>query len=403
MIEPVAPAQPEVSWLAPTWGRLVVAAIIATLGFVLPQEVPLEWYPLNEPGTDINYLEISCASNVNGEVQIRYDVGTFGNRPIDNIIFPISPTTQTFTYTFPLPDAPIVELKVAPPKDGELTIRQMRIINRRNEEIRRFTRDLFRVVSDVSVVPLPEGWKLVSAKGASAPLTRIELFSRIIPVGMNHRNLLRCLLSTGYLAGMLFILLMAVLTATWRPRSWRDFFIHASFMAGLAVLFAPVGNRGLIRSSIHFARYVPPPTPPGLKLEFDLTTTITDRQSQLFWDTGSGFNETESLRLDHERHSGEQVLRFPLPERGLKALRFDPPDGNTKLGIYGIRVVDGGQRTRLALPLTTLTTSREIARLEMKDDQLLIETNKDAQDPILEFSPDAIARINRVFAAPALP
>ena len=39
-----------------------------------------------------------------------------------------------------------------------------------------------------------------------------------IVVSRNHRNLLRCLLSTGYLAGMLFILLMAILTATWRPR-----------------------------------------------------------------------------------------------------------------------------------------------------------------------------------------
>lgn len=403
MTEPVAPAQPEASWHVPSWGKLVLAALVAALGFILPQEVPLEWYPLNEPGTDINYLEISCASNVNGEVQIRYDVGTFGNRSIDNIIFPISPTSQTFTYTFPLPDAPIVELKVRPPKDGELTIRQMRIINRRNEEIRRFSRDLFRVVNDVTIAPLAEGWKLIATPNAPAPATRIELFARIIPVGMRHRNLLRCLLSTGYLAGMLFIILLAVLTATYRPHSWKDFFIHAGFMAGLAIFFAPVGNRGLIRNSVHFARYEAPPVPPGLKLEFDLTTTNTDRQSQLFWDTGAGFNETESLRLDHERHAGEQVLRFPLPERALKALRFDPPDGNTTLGVRGIRVVDAGQRTRLVLPYTALTASREIARLEIQDDQLVIETNKDAQDPILEFSPDAIARINRVLAAPALP
>jgi hypothetical protein len=140
-----AATTPEPSWLRPSWARLLVAGLVALIGFLIPQEIPLEWYPLNNPGTDINYLEISCASNVNGEVQIRYDPWLFGSRPFDNITIPISPTTQTFTYTFPLPDLPIVEMSVLPPKDGELTIRQMRIINRRNEEIRRFTRDLFRI------------------------------------------------------------------------------------------------------------------------------------------------------------------------------------------------------------------------------------------------------------------
>ncbi|MEY3775203.1 MAG: hypothetical protein RLZZ129_1983, partial [Verrucomicrobiota bacterium] len=227
MTAPTA-ASPEPSWLGPSWSRLALAAVLAVMGFLLPQEVPLEWYPLNEPGTDIHYLEIACASNVNGEVQIRYDPWLLGSRPFDNITFPISPTTRTFTYTFPLPDLPIVEMSVLPPKDGELTIRQLRIINRRGEEIRRFTHDLFRIQPGLAAIePLPEGWKLVAAPEAPAPAARIELFSPIVPVGMNHRNLLRGLLSTGYLAGMLFILLMAVLTATWRPRGWREFFIHA--------------------------------------------------------------------------------------------------------------------------------------------------------------------------------
>lgn len=392
------------SWLAPSWLRLLFAAIVAGIGFLLPQEVPLEWYPLNNPGTDINYLEISCASNVNGNVEIRYDAGRFGNRPFDNITIPISPTTQTFTYTFPLPDLPIVELRVLPPKDGELTIRQMRIINRRNEEIRRFTRDLFRIQHDIAAIePLPEGWKMIAAPGASSPSARIELFSPIVPVGMNHRNLLRCLLSTGYLAGMLFILLMAVLTATWRPRGWREFFIHAGFMAGLAVLFAPVGNRGLIRNSVDFARFVTPVLPPDLKLELDLATDNPKVQAQLFWDIGAGHREEDSARAQPEPHVNQQTVRFALPGQPVKSLRFDPLNGAAKLTIRGIRLVDLGQRTRRVLPLDIFSPVREIARAEVKEGELQIETTPGATDPILEFTPEALALINPLLESHATP
>src|SRR3954471_357349 len=88
--------EPPASWLAPSWGRLALATVAAIVAFGLPQEIPLEWYPLNEPGTDINYLEISCKSDVSGNVQIRYDVGRLGSRPFDNILWPVSPTDQTF-------------------------------------------------------------------------------------------------------------------------------------------------------------------------------------------------------------------------------------------------------------------------------------------------------------------
>lgn len=398
---PPAPSavSPEPSWLAPSWLRLALAAAVAVVGFLLPQEVPLEWYPLNEPGTDINYLELTCAADVNGTVRILYDVGMLGNRDFDNITIPISPTTQTFTYTFPLPDAPIVELRVYPPQDGALTVRQMRIINRRNEEIRRFTRDLFRPLNEsVTLEPLPDGWKMVSAPGVVDPGARIELFSQIIPVGKDHRNLLRCLLSTGYLAGMLFILLMAVLTATWRPRGWRDFLVHAAFMAGLALLFAPVGNRGLIRNSLHFSRFQPPPPNPDLKLELDLTTTNPALQAQVFWDRGTGLSEADSFRVQPEPHNGLQTFRFALPREHLQALRFDPLNGATNLAIRGLRLVDGGQNTRLTLPLDSLRPVREITRLGVEDERLLVATDPAATDPILEFKPEVVARINAELA-----
>jgi len=392
---PPSTVEQSVDWFRPTRWRALFAAMLAAGAFCLPQDVPLEWYPLNNPGTDINYLEISCAANVNGEVQIHYDLAPQGHRPIDVIRIPISPTTQTFTYTFPLPDAPMAAMRVLPPAAGEFTIRQMRIINRRNEEIRRFTRDQFRAEHDIAAItPSAEGWKLISTPTGAAPSTRIEPFAPIIPVGNDHRNLLRCLLSTGYLTLMLWIILLAVLFVFHRPRGWLDFITHAGFMALLAGLFACVGNRGLIRNSVEYAHYIPPPVPSGVRLEFDLATS-SPSHAQLLWDTGHGYNEAESLRQEYESHPGLQTLRFTLPDQPLRALRFDPRDnGEGRLHIRGIRVVDGEQRTRAVLPVDSLRAFHDIAGINAADNQLVVQTAPEATDPILVFTPEAVAQIN---------
>jgi hypothetical protein len=243
----------------PSRGRGLAALTLAAAGFLLPQEVPLEWYPLNHPGTDIHYLEMVCASDRDGTVQIFYDL-TRGFNPLDSIRWPISPTAQAFTYTFPLPDAPITALRLDPVGDGgTLTIHQLRIVNRRGEEILRVTRDMITPDRQIAAISTaPDGWLITSAPGSTDPSTRIALRSPIVPLGMNGRNFQRCLLSTGYLALMLWLLLLALLFIFHRSKNWRGLAARAGFMAVLALLFALVGNRGLIRNSIHFARFHSP-------------------------------------------------------------------------------------------------------------------------------------------------
>lgn len=243
----------------PTRGRALAVVIVAAIGFLLPQAVPLEWYPLNHPGSDVQYLEIACAASQAGTVQIFYD-SMRGFNNLESIRWPLSATAQTFTYTFPLPDAPITGLRLDPLRDGgTVTIRQMRIINRRGEVLRQFTRDQFAPTNQIAAItPAPDGWTITSLPASTEPFTLIALPSPLLPAGMNGRNLQRCLLSTGYLALMLFILLLAVLAIFFRPRKAWELLPRLAFMAGIALLFALVGNRGLIRTSIHSARYRPP-------------------------------------------------------------------------------------------------------------------------------------------------
>jgi len=123
----------------------------------------------------------------------------------------IAPSSQPYTYTFPLPDAPLLGLRLDPfdSGPGEFTITNWRIIERQGKEIRRFTADDLQQLNQIkSVVPVSGGWKLVV--GGADPHASLDFPAPIVPEGMNTRNLQRCLLSWGYLALMLWILLLAV-------------------------------------------------------------------------------------------------------------------------------------------------------------------------------------------------
>ena len=172
---------------------------------------------------------------------------------------PSRPLIRAYTYTFPLPDAPIVALRLDPPAHGgTLTITQMQIVDRKGHEIRRFTRDMFVPLYQIAAItPIANGWNITSTLDGIEPKTSIAVATPILSAGMNNRNLQRCLLSTGYLALMLWILLLAVLFAFYRPTNAKSALIRIGFMAGLALLFSLVGNRRLIRDAIHYALYVP--------------------------------------------------------------------------------------------------------------------------------------------------
>lgn len=385
----------------PTGWRCLFATVVAIAAFFVPQEIPLEWYPLNNPGSDINYLEIKCAANTTSNVSIYLNLGR-GINELDKISFPIGPSEMTFTYTFPLWDAPVYEIRLDPlDSPGELVIENFRIINRRNEEIARFTKDSFFGPHDLAaIIPTKDGWKMVTVGKTNDPFVSVRLFAPIAPVGMNHRNFLRCLLSTSYLAMMLLILLLAVFFAFYWPANWREFGRYLGYLALLGILFSFVGNRGLIRNSIKYARFVAPPMAPALQLEVDVNAPQS-ATAQLFWDTGHGFSEANSTRAALENTQGLQTLRFPLPDRPLRGLRFDPLDQPGQLVLRRIRVVDSAGFVRATFSPETFEPQNQIERVERKEgfvvpDDYIVHATPGATDPIMRVSDAVVQAINTV-------
>jgi len=228
------------------------------IGFLLPQEIPLEYYPLDNPSSGLDYLEITCASNVQGEADFYLDTGR-GFNELEKIRLPIGPSQSAYTYTFPLPDAPLIHLRLDPfiSGAGEFTITSFRIINRRGDEIHRFAQTDFELSHQIAgLTATKNGWRLTTSAQADDPYSEIRLSQPIIPSGMNGRNLRRCLLSWGYLALMLWIILFAAyLALRGRRENGREAAKACVFLAFVALLFSAVGNRGLIKNSIRIAHY----------------------------------------------------------------------------------------------------------------------------------------------------
>lgn len=387
----------------PTWRRVLIAVAVAAVAFLLPQEAPLVFYPLNNPSPGTLLIQITCASSVTGNTRFCLDTGQ-GFNETETIRWPIAPTHQPYTYTFPLSDAPLCGMRLAPFDNGpgEFTITNLRLIERHGKEIRRFTKDDFATLHNIgAIVPLSDGWKFIVAKAGDS-YASLVFPSPLVPEGMNVRNLQRCLLSWGYLALMLWILLLAVFFALVRGRPLREIVRPTIFLAGIALLFAAVGNRGLIKNSVRSARFHPPPIKTGLSLEFDLTV---DRPSpaRLFWDTGAGFNKQESVSCNYEPHGQLQTLRVPLPAESIRGLRLEPLTAAGQLVVQRIRVVDQTRRTRRVVPLTALLADRQIAAIENGKDHVVIRTVAGANDPIIEFDPGEVKAIAGLLAKVAIP
>jgi hypothetical protein len=346
-----------VDLFAPSWKRFLFAAALAFLAFLVPQEIALEWYPLNEPGNDIHYLEATMRSSNTGTLRFVYDSG-FGFKPPYDITVPIAPSDMAFTYTFPLPDGPLRKLFIDPPDaPGEVEFTRLRIINRREEEMRNFFPDEFRLNPGLELQRTEHGWKLISDAKTSFDAGADIDFSPIRPVGMNGRNFLRCLLSWSYLSFMLWLIVLAIYFTFLSHRRGKDILKATAFLLAVCCLFSFVGNRGLIKNAWHISKKKPVSIPPGHELVIEVAAAEAGNVSLTQGPAASPLPATTVT----QKLPGEfrlQTLRFPLTDGvALEELQLHLPSGRVKL--MPVRLLDGGKYTALEIPVALLAPSSD--------------------------------------------
>lgn len=240
----------------PTVRRGLLAFVVAAAAFLLPQEVPLNYYTPAEVDSDRLQLAITCASEQSGSLRIFYDTGRGWNER-ELFTWPSAPGRQPYTYFFPLPDAPLLGLRLElPASPFSLSISKLIIVNRGGKIIREIGPANFRAFQAETAISEDAATKpwTVSSTGAAAQLS--APLKPILPQGMNERNLRQILFSSAYLGLMLWIPLLA-LAILYAPHPWstRALVQSVVFLALLALLFSLVAHRGLIRESWRIRQY----------------------------------------------------------------------------------------------------------------------------------------------------
>ncbi|MGD1151734.1 MAG: hypothetical protein ABR911_02480 [Syntrophales bacterium] len=105
-------------------------------------------------------------------------------------------------------------------------------------------------------------------------------------------------------------------------------------------------------------------------------------ETQLFYDTGKGFNENDSIKQVVYQTNIPVILDFSFPGRNIRALRFDPSRAPAQMKIYDITIRYRGEQP-FRVPLNSLLPSRDIVSLQNDGNSLTLETTVTAEDPIL--------------------
>jgi hypothetical protein len=108
-------------------------------------------------------------------------------------------------------------------------------------------------------------------------------------------------------------------------------------------------------------------------------------ETQLFYDTGRGFNENESIRKVIYQENVLVTLQFDLSGPNLYGLRFDPSRSAAKMKIHEI-ILKYQDEKPFTVPLDSLTAAKDIKSLHYDGTTLTMETKEAAQDPILYLS-----------------
>jgi len=107
---------------------------------------------------------------------------------------------------------------------------------------------------------------------------------------------------------------------------------------------------------------------------------------QIFYDIGRGLNEDDSRALPLEGGQAFQALRFPLPDRPIRSLRFDPLTAPGRVVLREATLFRSDGSRPESISLDSLRPTNEIASMRLTPEGLLIETAPQAHDPQTFFA-----------------
>jgi hypothetical protein len=120
--------------------------------------------------------------------------------------------------------------------------------------------------------------------------------------------------------------------------------------------------------------------PTQLHLQLEISSSISS-ESRLYFDTGSGYTETESQAEPVRAGSAHlfQQLVFELPTKDLHSLRFDPFTGEGVVLLRNVRIV-GSHGVLKIIPPSAITAYNQIQTRTENGNEVLFKTVPGAND-----------------------
>jgi hypothetical protein len=122
---------------------------------------------------------------------------------------------------------------------------------------------------------------------------------------------------------------------------------------------------------------------PAAELVMEMQTS-EGSQAKVFFDTGAGYNERESATRPIPADATLHQLRFPLPSKPVRSVRFDPLEIGGRVQIRRVLIQSPDSHRRLAeLDPAKIASLNEIASITRRSDRVEVAIVESARDPQL--------------------
>ncbi len=161
---------------------------------------------------------------------------------------------------------------------------------------------------------------------------------------------------------------------------------------------------GVLGSIIHFGFSIQK----GYKVYLVLEMTATEKGvSQVFFNTGNGYSESESVRSDFFNLERKQILKFEVPEQPVQSIRFDTSNGSAPVEIHALafRAVNGALIQKVPLEAIQPVSPTTAAKSTAKGVEIFIPEGVDVLDPQTSLALDyplSNTYGNSVFVLPSI-
>ena len=117
--------------------------------------------------------------------------------------------------------------------------------------------------------------------------------------------------------------------------------------------------------------------------------TSTPGISQVFFDVGHGYNEHDSHAIQIQR-GNLRKYSFPLPEKAINAIRFDPINVSAVIRIKDAKVENKQGDIIKQFPFQDFRPIQQINKMDTSGSTLIIHTIENANDPTVHIEKSSI-------------